>query len=243
MDENFRTVEIEINHGCNKACSYCPISIAERIEKGHMSIDVYQTIISQLKKINYSKTISYSFFNEPTLSPNLEPFIKIAKSNLPGVTIHINSNGTVLTTSKYRSLVHAGVDKFVITKHENIDNYVFDKTIRELSPKELEILEFRNYSELKLTNRGGVLKHIKHDIDTTFLPCFIPNKVLTITLEGNVTPCFEDFYQKNQMGNIMDSDLLDIWNSEKYKKFRESLNKGLRHKFEACNKCNRTEVL
>jgi radical SAM protein with 4Fe4S-binding SPASM domain len=67
--------------------------------------------------------------------------------------------------------------------------------------------------------------------------------MLTITLQGNVIPCFEDFYQHNQMGNINQQHLKDIWESNKYLKFREELNLGLRHRYKACEDCNRLEVL
>lgn len=243
MNNLFNTIEIEINHGCNKSCSYCPNSVNTRIETGHMKIGLYEELMLQLKGLNYSGKISYSFYNEPTLSPNLELYISLAKKMLVGVSIELYSNGTLIDSQKFKQLIIAGVDKFIITKHEKIENYEFDKTYSLLSSTEKLLVNFRNYTELKLTNRGGLLKEVGPEVNTKFLACKIPDKMLTITVDGNVVPCFEDFFQKNEMGNIGKTNILDIWNSDKYKSFRKALRQGLRHKFEACKDCNRVEVL
>lgn len=239
----FNAIEIEINHGCNKTCSYCPVSTLERVEKGHMSLEIYEEIISQLKELNYEGRISYDFYNEPMLSPNLEKYVQMAKSALPKTNIELYSNGTLLSLERFQRLNAAGIDKFIITKHEGVGAYVFEDTITKLSPKERSKVQYRSFTDLRLTNRGGVLPHIPHEREAVNLPCMIPSMMLTITVNGNVVPCFEDFYQKNQMGNIMEKKLKDIWLSEKYLSFRKKLFLGKRAEFEACKSCSRLEVL
>lgn len=243
MTSLFNAIEIEINHNCNKACSYCPNAEYERIEKGHMPEKLFLKLIEQLKDINFSGRMSFSFYNEPTLSPNLEKFSQIAKLALPAITIELYSNGTLIDLKKFNSLADAGIDKFIITKHENIDDYLFEKTLAELEPEQLKKIEFRTFKELHLTNRGGLLKQLSNSVDLAFLPCMIPAMMLTVSVEGNVIPCFEDYYQKNQMGNISKEHLKDIWNSPAYTDFRKKLKLGLRHNFDVCKSCNRTEVL
>lgn len=239
----FNAIEIEINHGCNKACSYCPVSTLERIEKGHMSLEIYEELISQLKDLNYEGRISYDFYNEPTLSPHLESYIAKAKSTLPKTSIELYSNGTLLSMDRFQKLNSAGVDKFIITKHEGIGAYIFEETMAKLSTDEMAKVDYRDFTKLRLTNRGGVLPHIPYEKKTDDLPCMIPSMMLTVTVNGNVVPCFEDFYQKNQMGNIMEKKLKDIWASESYMTFRKKLFLGKRAEFDACKSCSRLEVL
>jgi radical SAM protein with 4Fe4S-binding SPASM domain len=243
VNEIFNAVEIEINHGCNKTCSYCPNAISSRIETGHMKVEIYEMLMLQLQKISFKGRISYDFYNEPMLSPQLENFVAMARNYLPGTTIELYSNGTLLTLERYRALLKVGVDKFIITKHEDIYDYVFEKTLLQLNESEREKLDYRGFSDINLTNRGGVLSHIRPDVKTYLLPCKVPSMMLTVTVKGNVVPCFEDFYQKNQMGNIMEKDIIEIWRSRPYEDFRASLKRGLRHKYEACKDCNRLEVL
>lgn len=239
----FNAVEIEINHGCNRSCSYCPNSVADRIEKGSMEPKIYQSLINQLRDINFKGRISYDFYNEPMLSTSLESYVALARDQLPEASIELYTNGTLLSLERFKLLDSAGVTKFIVTRHEGVTNYVFDVTLGNLSMDEREKVLYRNFTELHLTNRGGTLSHISPKVSTQLFPCHIPSMMLTVTVKGNVVPCFEDFYQKNQMGNILDKNIMDIWLSPQYVEFREKLRLGLRHKYEACNKCSRTEVL
>ncbi len=54
----FNSVEIEINHSCDRSCSYCQNSVDERIEKGSMTQELYTEIMSQLKSLNYNGTVT-----------------------------------------------------------------------------------------------------------------------------------------------------------------------------------------
>jgi len=67
--------------------------------------------------------------------------------------------------------------------------------------------------------------------------------VTMITVEGNVLPCsiitqrddYFEFQKKNNLGNIYENSIEEIWNSEKYKNFRQEVVDG---KLPAiCNGC------
>lgn len=240
----FSTIEVEINENCNMSCSYCPNSTAERTEKGEMSDEVFDTLLNQLKEINYSKDIALHFYGEPLLSPNLESRIASFRSELPKVNILIYSNGTLLTKAKLKSLIDVGLTKIVVTKHS--DSYekpfIFDQVYNELNEELKSFVKYQPYTNIKLTNRGGAVE-LEGAEPFPNAPCYIPSSMLVITLKGNVLPCFEDYFQRYEMGNIMKNDLMTIWESEKYIKFRRDLKLGLRSSYEICKVCNRTEVL
>ncbi len=239
----FSAVEIEINHGCNMSCSYCPNSQFQRIEKGEMELSLYQKIISQLKDLNFTGRISYDFYNEPMLCSKLLEFVAIARKELPETTIELYSNGTFLSVEKFRELIFAGISKFIVTKHENVQKYLFDETYQTLSEAEKSLVLFRGHEEMTLFNRGGTLPHIGEKRNLSLQPCYVPSEVLTITVKGNVVPCFEDFFQKHQMGNVNEMHLRDIWFQEKYLGFRKKLQQGLRHQLDVCKDCNRHQVV
>ena len=242
----FTAVEIEINSACNMACSYCPNSVALRKEKGFMELDLYEKIMLQLQDIAFSGRISYEFYNEPLLHPKFDEIVKMTKTYLPDCSIHLYSNGTKIDYSRFQNLLKLGVDLFKITKHEDYDLdrkvLAFEEVLEKATSKEKESIDFKHWSEITLTNRAGTLPHIEGG-PQNLLPCFIPTYICTITVEGNVLPCFEDFHQFHEMGNIKERNLLEIWKSKAYHDFRQSLAKGLRHQFKACQNCNRTEVL
>lgn len=235
-------VEIEINHHCNRACSYCPNSVAERKEKGEMDRGLFNKLMQQLKDLNYSGIVSYEFYNEPLLAKDLDWYIQTTRDFLPNCKIDFYSNGTLLTHEKFNQLISLGVTRFLITKHEGEKDYIFDSVYSSLGPEHKSMVIFKSYKDLKLTNRGGTVeagpKGTAH-----LTPCFIPTFLLVVTVLGNVLPCFEDFHEENIMGNIGITHIKDIWQSEKFNKFRDNLKLGKRHSQSPCDKCNRTQVI
>lgn len=238
----FSVLEIEINHHCNRSCHYCPNAVAERKEKGEMEPALFLDLMEQLKSISYSGSISYQFYNEPLLSANLEWFVETTRKNLSQNELLLYTNGTLLNLQKFRTLLKLGIDKFIVTKHANVGPFEFEETFKQLTDEEKKHIEFKDHTEIKMTNRGGLVDAGPKSIPP-LLPCHIPQFVTVITVKGHVLPCFEDFHQELSMGNIADTHIKDIWNSKRYTEFRSSLKKGLRHLEGPCRKCNRLEAL
>ncbi|EQC50898.1 radical SAM/SPASM domain-containing protein [Bacteriovorax sp. DB6_IX] len=242
MSENkrlFKIVEIEINSRCNMACSYCPNSVDERVEQGDMEDKTFEKILDSLEASDFRGIVSFHFYNEPLLSKKLAPFAKLLKQRLPKVLLQIYSNGTLLTKKKFDELREAGVDAFNITKHEDVKpNYIFDKTYEELNEEERKRVIYNNYTQIDMSNRSGILEDIQNGAGEK-TPCLLPSIMMSITLKGNILPCYEDFYQKLVMGNIHQNTLEEIWFGEKFSNFRQELRKpGGRLKNSPCDKCN-----
>ena len=215
----------------------------KRIEKGQMSDKVFSTILYQLSEINYKGKIAFDFYNEPTLAPNFLINVKEVRKQLPDCYIEIYSNGTRVNTKQdAKDIIDAGVDKFIVTKHEEIIKFKFFEVFNSLDEEEKRYFQLRDHESLTLTNRGGILEEIYND-ETLKLPCSIPSLITTITLEGNVLPCFEDFNQTEMMGNILKEHIKDIWMKPKYVDFRKKLLSGERSKHEICKKCNRVSEM
>lgn len=236
-------IEIEINSDCNLSCVYCPNSKSQRTEKGHMAPEVFEKIMQQLQKYNYSGRISYHFYNEPTLSPNLNHFVALTKKYIPLAKSILYSNGTSLNKEKIDQLYADGLNRFVITEHHqaklnNLDFISDDKSLYTTNR-----FKFSTFKQIPMTNRGGAVKAGARIQEPLKTPCFIPRCVLVITLKGNVVACYEDYFQSHVMGNINDQDIMDIWNSEKYVNFRNELKQGNRHKFEVCKTCNNQLII
>lgn len=237
--DTLKVVEIEINSNCNMSCSYCPNNISVRKEMGDMRSDIFDKILRDLQELKFAGVISFHFYNEPLLGKNLEIFIAKLKSSLPQSILQIYTNGTLLTLTKFRHLINLGVDAFKVTKHfDQNDKYEFDKTFNALTVNERKRVIYLSYRDLDLTNRAGILEHIENKIPES-TPCFLPSVMAVITLNGNVLPCYEDFNQTLEMGNIMGSSLKEIWYGEKFQLFRDTLReKGGRLKNKTCSSCN-----
>lgn len=238
-DRDFcQSVEIEINSQCNQSCSYCPNSTQQRIEQGEISPVLFEKILRDLSMINFSGRISYHFYGEPLLNPNLEEYVAKTREICPLATPVLYSNGALLTRTKFNQLLNAGVKQFNITMHESIDSIPLQEFISELDQETQNIISLESHEKLYLSNRGGSVSHIEGDPLASFFSCIIPQKIMVITLKGNVLPCYDDYHQQNIMGNVQERPLIDIWNSEKYIKFRRDLANRKRSLYSPCNECN-----
>ncbi len=245
--EKLILVEIEINHDCNRVCSYCPNMTHQRKNQGRMTRPLFEKILTELAAIEYAGRISFHFYNEPLLSPDLSLFARLTKERLPRCRIDLYTNGELLDLGRFRELVSAGVDHFTVTRHVPPGkDYPFEKVLGSLDEPERGRVRLQTIRDIELTNRGGLLEKIRspHGDPPLELPCFIPTSTIIITVNGNVLPCYEDFSEQNVMGNLNESTLLEVWNSGKYRNFRDSLKKpGSRKGFAVCDKCNNRSLL
>ncbi len=240
--ELFKIIEIEINSYCNLSCSYCPNREFQRKEKGTMSLEQYQHIMGQLEDLNFVGRISHEFYGEPTLHPQFDRIVSLTKEALPHSKVELYSNATKLDLKLLQELLEAGVDEFIITKHEGQELIEFEQALRDLGPGQKEKITYRNHESIYKTNRGGSLPDIGSERQS-LLPCQIPSFLAAITVKGNVLPCFEDFFQQQEMGNVFEEHLGEIWFGEKFTQFRNDLKRGLRHKYPLCKDCNRIQTL
>lgn len=238
----FTRVEIEINHDCNRKCWYCPNAVAERKSSGEMSEETFLRLMDQLNYVHYRGNVSFHFYNEPMLAKKFLWFVETARKRLPHSTLELYTNGTLLTYEKFTQLSELGLDRFIVTKHFGEKNFVFDETFSKLSDEQKKKVLYQGHNQIQMTNRGGLVEAGPGSVPA-LSPCYIPNILMVITHDGNVLPCFEDFQEQLVMGNIGESDLLTIWNSDKYKSLRRNLRMGKRHMYSPCSSCNRLEVL
>jgi radical SAM protein with 4Fe4S-binding SPASM domain len=244
MIKQIKVVEIEVNSNCNMACSYCPNEKYKRKENGKMSYELFGRILSELKTNGFKGRISFNFYNEPLLVNDLEYYVAKAKEELPEISIHLYTNGTKLGRARFDSLLNAGVDMFIVTKHENVTQFIFEETFIQLDDEvRKKYVILKNYTDIKLTNRGGLIELPGAEPIPENLPCSLPSHMITITVMGNIIPCFEDFDQIHEMGNIQTNSLEEIWNKTEYVKMRNMLLFGKRNNYEVCSKCNRREAM
>ena len=114
-------------------------------------------------------------------------------------------------------------------------------------PEELVILRDRWYDKhndfgVKLTNRAGTISTgIQEDIGK-YRNCNYPAYQFLIDWNGDVFLCPQDWQRRVSMGNVMQSNILEIWTGKTLTAFRKNLLKGKRCS-KPCLDCNANGTL
>ena len=223
-DAWFTMVEIEINSHCNRRCAYCPNSLIRGTQvPKYMDDGSYEWILSELVRINFAGRLSYHFYNEPLLHPDLDKFVEKTSRKLPQARQVLYTNGDFLTEERYLRLRTAGIAHFVVTSHDSLP-FPSRPAQTVLFPKDLH-----------LTNRGGVLPSSPEPLK---LPCFAPSTMLIVTITGDVLLCYEDANRTQKMGNIMHQPLEEVWFSPRFIWLRKQLAAGNRNVTDICRHCD-----
>ncbi len=235
----FQILELEINTDCNLKCSYCPNSRNPNTAAKKMSQSTFDRIIAQLVEINYEGNITFEFYNEPMLCETIDQFSQQITRQLPECNIVLYTNGTLLTYERFVQLLDAGIDYFIVTKHENITKIPFDDVFPKLDEVMKKRVRYTHFTNIKKTNRAGNLEGDDFGKAQMLTPCYIPSFIATVSYDGKLISCFEDYHKSHIMGDIHVHRIDHIWNSPEYKSFRSKLKSCLRHLYPLCSKCSR----
>lgn len=112
------------------------------------------------------------------------------------------------------------------------------QTISSVIQKRPEYFDFWN----DLVDRIAVIaeqhrenpERIKHDPDYI---CQSPFQRVFITWDGTVVPCHGDYFLHHNMGNVKDTTISEIWNSEKFKNLMRDMRAKKRLTYKACSIC------
>ncbi|MES1243475.1 MAG: SPASM domain-containing protein [Acidobacteriota bacterium] len=219
---------MEVNARCNRRCSYCPVSVLPAPKTDlFMSESLFDRIVSELERVNFQGNLSYHLFNEPLLRRDLETLVRKAAARLPNAFQVLFTNGDLLLDERYTSLREAGIDHFIVTRHD----------YEPMPERPYQTIQFP--SDLVLVNRGGLLGTTEEPL---FLPCYAPTDMLIITVGGDVLLCCDDAERSHVMGNISVQTLEEIWFSPRFVHLRNLLQEGKRQEAsEICRRCNNRE--
>jgi len=194
-----------------------------------MDETVFKKLIDELAEHNYSKTISFSRYNEPLSDKELlNHRIAYIRKKLPNVKTVANTNGDYGTDG-------VDIDELTVMDYDTV-----------LSPEELDKIEGTNskvtYTRLSgINNRGGSL-----DIQSTYkrtIPCMEPSYFVGIDYTGDVVPCCNIRHDIKDhkpyiLGNIHNNKLDDILESEKAKLFRKQV-QDIENLPKPCQSCSK----
>ena len=236
-------IELSLIDVCNRSCSFCPKSddkvAPDTYQK--MSKKLIDKLHDDLKRMKFSGSIALCGYGEPLLHKEIEYIVdKLSRV----ADVEIVTNGDPLTHKMITKLYNANAARLLISMYDGPEQIQKFKDMIKQSgvPEEFIILRDRWYTKtenfgVKLTNRAGTIKtgnQIANDVHTV---CFYPSYQFLIDWNGDVFLCPQDWQRRQTMGNIMQTDLFEIWNGPVLSKYRRKLLSGDRS-LNPCSQCN-----
>lgn len=229
----FTALDIETNSRCNLRCTYCPVARYDRGDH-YMPATLYKKIIDDVAQFPfvYQGRISPHFYGDPLIDDRLPELLSYTRARLPKASIIIHTNGLKLSRTLYRSLVAAGIDGFLITRHLKY----WPKTVENIlasEPDAKRYITLQRLDNVGIFERGGT-KPVKKV--HRFKRCYYLSDEIAIDYQGNVV-CTNDFFIRDGFGNVSHRSLGEIWWDPAFVKTRKQLRAGnitLQHCREVC---------
>lgn len=220
-----RRLEIETSSRCNRACYYCPVSVAPRPDH-KMAPELLYDIVDQAVAMGFKGTFSPHFYGEPLLDPRLPELVANVKRRLRRGMVQIFSNGDPLTPKKARELLDAGVGLFLVTL-EGEEPKALRETRESLSPwvwRRHFLVRGFDRNVPRPFNRGGTVlfpgreTHLDH--------CLHPALALVVDAWGKVKLCANDYAGNEDLGDLTKEPLATVWNRPENRRLRYALMAG-----------------
>lgn len=259
--KRFKKIYLEITNACNLNCSFCN---KNNRNKSFMNIDDFNYILNEIR--DYTDYLYFHVMGEPLFHPDINELIDIAsksfKINLTtnGVFLDkvINNKNIRQINISLHSLENKSTLKEDLIKIlENADK--FENTIinyrlwvkNDLSEYLINIINEFYETDINLNENNYKIKDkLFISSEEKFIWPNLENKIsfeqgtclglkdhIGILVDGTVVPCCLDSNGIIKLGNIFDSPLKEILNSERSKNIVDGFNKNISCE-PLCKKCN-----
>ena len=233
----FRHILIQTKYKCTRKCSFCHYGINSPPINVEMDGNLFFSIINQLSELNYGGRLGLFEMNEPLTDPRFKEFLIFTRKTLPKAWIFISSNGDLLNYNVATDLFNHGLNYIFLSSYDRTALEKNLNLINKLSPKNKKNINHINRTYQKSwTSRGGHIKKFKRK--TVYKPCDLVFRVLYIKPSGKIYSCYNDFYNQNEMGDLNNQRVKDIWFGNKFKELRKQLIKGNRDYSNLCQQCD-----
>lgn len=223
-------------------------------------------IAEEISRVGWHSRIIFSMHGEPTLNKNWLRLIKLFRKKLPDAKMSLMTNGYEIV--KHKSDLNAYIDEIKATGLNDliIDMYTPNddghKIKAACDAKDIEysilgkgIPLYGNSSKkfrilfnppIQTDEGAAINRHLCNhcgaaaplDFSYEGKRCARPFREMTFRYDGSVALCCNDFRGQYRIGNIMATDIAELWQSKRFQAARILLYAGERSAFVPCKGCN-----
>lgn len=197
---------IEVASICNNSCPYCPAPLQHKHrETGLMEMTVFECAldwVARFVELGSQKELNLFGVGEPTLHPDLVVMTRTAREALgPDRTLHLNTNGKLMTDGLALELKHAGIDSIDITGH---DHRITARTVQLFERLRIPYRVSHDFA-VRPNNWAGQVDWFTPQYR---YPChWLRDGQVMVMSNGDVTACCLDAFGRGVFSNVFDEDL------------------------------------
>lgn len=234
---NIQFIEFELNNQCQYANvhDWCPRSKLGTEPLIELSTSAIKKVIKFFKHYDFTGTVYFSIYNEPTLDKRFTELCKYVKQKL-NCKIQMYTNGIGLTAQKLAEYFDAGVD-IARLSHYKIDYTQIVQEVRDLG--------YTNWIEIPDRTQSGWLGHddrinvyLSKENPEINSPCYHPIQYYLVACNGDVMMCWDDWDKSTIFGNVYVTEIKDTLMHETRLDVIQKLKKG-RYNLTPCENCLR----
>ena len=234
----FRIVQIETQNSCTRSCWFCKFGQPRKDPVDlRLSTPVFERIVSELGKLDFTGRISVYGINEPLLDDRIVDFISGLRRACRRAFLSLDTNGDLLDGTMLDRLSHAGANAVIANAY---DRTAMRRLAGLADHGPLILQDFRDAAP-RVENRGGNVRLPRPIFDSAQWidrACLRPSTTLQIRANGDVVLCCGDMYGDVVFGNVAEQSLVNIWNSRDMRLTRRRLRKGERRDLPLCESCS-----
>lgn len=262
------SIQVEFTEGCNRGCSFCGLRGMRKkgtLPYYYMTRETATRIADEIARVGWNSRIIFSMHGEPTLNNNWLNIIKLFRKKLPNAILSMMSNGYAIANDSDMGAIlskisKSGLNDLIIDMYtpnddgHKIKDFCDDANLKYWILEKGVPLYSSSHSKFRIlfnppiqTDEGAAInRHLCNhcgaaaplDFSYEGKRCARPFREMTFRYNGAVALCCNDFRGQYPIGNIMDSDIEEIWQDKKFQAARILLYAGERGAFVPCRGCN-----
>jgi radical SAM protein with 4Fe4S-binding SPASM domain len=236
----FEIVLIETRNVCTRKCWFCKFGQERQDDEiREMSWDTIERLVYNLRDLDFRGRISWFWINEPLLDKRILEILKFTRQHCRHAFLSLITNGDLLNEKMRHDLFEAGLEGLAVSIY---DEKTFAKMANLPQDNRLVTFDMRNPNG-RLENRAGNIQQHEQLFegdkkDRLSKSCARPFNQLVIDTQGQVALCCSDMYSDVVMGDTKTHRLEEIWNSERFEHYRNTLNESGRSGLKLCDGCS-----
>jgi radical SAM protein with 4Fe4S-binding SPASM domain len=232
----FAHINIQTNNLCTRRCSFCFYGLEQQTEPCFMADSLFRQAIQNLVELDFAGRVSLYEINEPLTDKRIFAFLRYARRHLSKAMLFLATNGDLLTHEIGNALFENGLDVLHVNSYDTAAYVKNERVVSKLHRHGHQATHIPQLFNRRWSSRAGNIG--PYYKAPTAAPCELVYKQIVIKPDGTVCSCCNDFFNRNEIGNITCNSIQAVWFGPQFEVLRQKLALGQRSAAVLCRKCD-----